>query len=86
MANYKNHKLNVDGGFVIILTWRFHSEIEFQSIAYLLNGSEHICWILDLEDEVHSIWDLWISGLQERKGRAMVFSKSDGWATNFGWV
>ena len=39
-----------------------------QSIAYLLNGSEHIYWILDLEGEVHSIWDLWISGLQECKG------------------
>ena len=24
--------------------------------------------ILDLEGEVHSIWDLWISGLQECKG------------------
>ena len=22
-------------------------------------------WILDLEGEVHSIWDVWISGLQE---------------------
>ena len=39
-----------------------------QSTAYLLNESEHIYWILDLEDEVHSIWDLWISGLQECKG------------------
>ena len=36
-------------------------------IAYLLPGSEHICWILDLKDEVHSIWNLWISGLQECK-------------------
>ena len=24
-------------------------------------------WIWDLENEVHSIWDLWISGLQECK-------------------
>jgi hypothetical protein len=39
-----------------------------QSIAYLLNGSEHIYWIWDLEGEVHSIWDVWISGLQECKG------------------
>ena len=39
-----------------------------QSIAHLLNGSEHVYWILDLEGEVHSIWDLWISGLQECKG------------------
>ena len=39
-----------------------------QLIAYSLNGSEHIYWILDLEGEVHSIYDLWISGLQECKG------------------
>ena len=38
-----------------------------QSIAYLLNESDHIYWILDLEGEVHSIWDMWISGLQECK-------------------
>ena len=48
--------------------------MKFQSIAYLFNGSEHIYIyidiyrILDLEGEVHSIWDLWISGLQECKG------------------
>jgi hypothetical protein len=29
--------------------------IKFQSIAYLLNGSEHIYWKLDLKGEVHSI-------------------------------
>ena len=40
---------------------------EIQAIAYLLNGSEHIYWIWDLENEVHSIWDLWISGLQKCK-------------------
>jgi hypothetical protein len=39
-----------------------------QSIAYLLNESEQIYWILDLEGEVHSIWDLRISSLQEYKG------------------
>ena len=39
-----------------------------QSIAYLPIGSAHIYWILDLEGEVHSIWDLWSSGLQECKG------------------
>ena len=37
------------------------------SIAYLRNESEHIYWTLDLEDEVTSTWDLWISGLQECK-------------------
>ena len=38
------------------------------SIAYSLNGSDHIYWILDLGGEMYSIWDLWRSGLQECKG------------------
>ena len=42
--------------------------MESQLIAYLLIGREHTYWIWDLESEVHSIWDLWISGLQECKG------------------
>ena len=33
------------------------SKMKSKSIAYLLNGSEHISMILDLEDERHSIWD-----------------------------
>ena len=48
--------------------WQFHLTMKPQSIAHLLNGSEHvyIYWISDLEGEVHSImWDLWLSGLQE---------------------
>jgi hypothetical protein len=41
-----------------------------QSNAYVLNESEHIHWILDLEGEVHSIWHLWISDqVQECKGK-----------------
>ena len=36
----------------------FTSGMKSQSIAYLLLGSAHIYWILDLEGEVHSIWDL----------------------------
>ena len=43
-------------------------KMKSQSIAYLPNGSEHIYWILDLEGEMHVLWDLWISGLQECKG------------------
>jgi hypothetical protein len=35
-----------------------------QSIAYLLNESEHIYWILNLGNEMHSIWDLWRSDLK----------------------
>ena len=52
-----------------------------QSVAYLLNGSEHLQWILDLEDEVHSIWYLWKSGLQECKGNG--FSNSGGGGISF---
>jgi hypothetical protein len=44
--------------------------MKFQSIAYLLNEREHIYWILNLEGEVHLIWDLWISDL--RRGRFNV--------------
>lgn len=29
-----------------------------------------IYWILDLEDAVHSTWDLWISGPQKCKGNS----------------
>ena len=39
-----------------------------QSIPYLLNESKDRYWILDLESEMHSIWDLWIRGLQLYKG------------------
>jgi hypothetical protein len=39
-----------------------------QSISYLLNGSEIVNWILDLEEEVLSIWVLWTSNIQECKG------------------
>ena len=50
----------------------FAAKRKSQSIAYLLNGSEHIYWILDLENEVHSIWVIWTSNLQECKGQARV--------------
>ena len=38
----------------------FSSEMKSQLIAYLLLGNAliYIYWILDLEGEVHSIWDL----------------------------
>ena len=76
MVIHKNYNLNANEGFVIFLTSKlitcfidgFTLKMKSQSIAYLLNESEHIYWILDLEGEVHSIWDLWISGLQECKG------------------
>ena len=52
----------------------FTLKMKSQSIAYLLNGSEHIYWILALEGKVHSTWDLWTIT------KAMVFSKSGGQA------
>ena len=75
MISHKNYNLNANEGFVMFLTSRlitcfidgFTSQMKSQSIAYLLNGSEHIYWILDLEDEVHSIWVIWTNGLQKCK-------------------
>ena len=73
MVSRKNYNLNANKGFVIFLTSKlitcfiggFTLIMKPQSIAHLLNGSEHVYWILDLEGEVHSIWDLWVSGFQE---------------------
>ena len=63
MVSHKYYNLNANEGFVIFLTSKlitcfidgFTSKMRSQSIAYLLNGSEHIYWILDLEDKVHLI-------------------------------
>ena len=75
MVSNKNHDFNVDEDFVIFLTSKlitcfidgFTSRMKSRSIVYLRIGSAHIYWILDLEGEVHSIWDLQSSGLQECK-------------------
>ena len=75
IVSHKNYNLSGSEGFVIFLTSKsitcfiggFTLIMKSQSIAYLLNGSEHIHWILTLEGEVHSIWDLQPSGLQEYK-------------------
>ena len=60
---HKNYNLSANEGVVIFLTSKlitcfidgFTLEMKSQSIAYLLNESEHVYWILDFEDEVHSI-------------------------------
>ena len=65
--SHKKFNLNANEGFVMFLTSRlitcfidtFTSKRKSQSIAYLLHGSEQIYWIMDLEDEVHSIWVIW---------------------------
>jgi ligand-binding sensor domain-containing protein len=64
MVSHKNFNNNVNEDFVIFLTSKlitffvdgFTSGMKSQSIVYLLSGSAHIYWILDLEGEVHSIW------------------------------
>ena len=66
IVSHKNYNLSGSEGFVIFLTSKsityfidgFTLIMKSQSIAYLLNESEHVYWILGLEDEVHSIWDL----------------------------
>ena len=76
MASLKNDDLNANEGRVVFLTSklitcfiaRFTSKVKSWSSAYLLNGSEHIYWIMDLEDEVHSVWVMWTSNLQESQG------------------
>ena len=81
MVSRKDYNLNTNEGFVIFLTSKlitcfiggFTLIMKPQSIAYLLNGSEHIYQILDLEGEVYSIWDLCVSGLQECKSNEFFF-------------
>ena len=66
MVNYKNYNLGANEGFVIFWTLKFITcfidsftlKMKSQSITYLPNGSRDIYCILDLEGEVHSIWDL----------------------------
>ena len=80
MISHKNYNLNANEGFVIFWTCKlitcfiddFTSKMKSQSMAYLLNGSELIYWILDLEDEVHSVWVIWTSDLQESKGNLFL--------------
>ena len=66
MVSHKNYNLNVNEDFAMFLTSKlimcfidgFTSGMKSQSIAYILIGSAHIYKILDLEGEVHSVWDL----------------------------
>ena len=81
IVSHKNYNLGANEGFVIFSTsklsacfidrFTFKRKMKSQSIAYLLNGSEQIYWILDLENEMHSIWDLWISELQQCKDNGL---------------
>ena len=60
--------------FIICFIANFTSKTKCQPIVNLLNESEHTYGILNLEDEIHSIWDLWRSGLQECKGNGFFGS------------
>ena len=63
MVSHKNYNLNTNEGFVMFLTSKlitcfidgFTTKRKSQSIVYFLNGSEHIYWVLDFDNEVHSI-------------------------------
>ena len=75
VVSHKNYNLRTNEGFEIFLNSKlitcfiddFTLKMKSRSVAYLLNGSEHIYWIFGLEGKVHSIWDLWTSGLQKCK-------------------
>ena len=89
MVSHRNYNLSVNEGCVIFVTSKliacfidgFTSKKISQLIAYLLHGNEHIYWTLDLEGEVHSRWDFWISAF--KNARMMVFLKSGGPGTSF---
>jgi hypothetical protein len=80
MLSPKNLNFNAKEGFVMFLTSKlikcfidsFTSKRKSQSSAYLLNGSEHIYCILDLENGMHLIWVIWTSNLQGCKSQAKV--------------
>ena len=90
MISHKNSNLNANEGIVLFFTSKlitcfidgFNLKMKSQSSVCLLNGSEHIYWILDLEGEVHSIWDLYRSGLQECKGNGFY---EIGWVGISSW-
>ena len=61
MVSQKNYNLNANESFVTFMTSKsitciidgFTLKMKSQSLAYLLNGSEHTHWVSDLEDKVH---------------------------------
>ena len=87
MVSYIQNNVDTNEDFVIFFTsnfitcfidfhlhaFGFNSGIKSQSIACLLRESEHLYWILGLQGESHSLWDLWTSGLQECKGGLLFF-------------
>ena len=83
MVNHKNYNLGANGGLNLWYFWLpsitssidgLTLKMKSQLVAYLLNGGEHIYWILDFKGEMHSTWDLWRSGFQECKGKYEIYS------------
>jgi hypothetical protein len=77
MVSHRTYDLKGKWGFCNIfnfqvnhmLYWWFHFENEiWVNCLFTQCKWTYIYWILDLENKVHSIWDLWRSGLQECKG------------------
>jgi hypothetical protein len=98
MVSPTNYNLRANEGFLVFLTSKlipcfcdgFTSITKSQSIAYLFNGSEHIYiyiyiyMILDLQDEVHSIWVVWTewpSGIQGQIILEVRRSEQGAWAS-----
>ena len=79
MVSHTNYNLNANEGFLMFLTSKlitcfidnFILKMTSQSIAYLLDEGERIYWIVDLDNEMHPIWVIWTSGLQESNGQTM---------------
>ena len=92
MVSHKNYNLGANEGFVIFLTFNlitclidgFPLKMNSQSIVFLLNENEHTYWILNLENEMHSIWIIWTNGFQECKGN-FIFWRQTKQTTIFGW-
>jgi hypothetical protein len=65
--------------------WRFPFENELPINCFFTQWkNEHTYWILNLENEMHSIRIIWTNGFQECKGK-FYFSKTDGTYNNF-WL
>jgi hypothetical protein len=84
MVSRKNHNINANKGFVIFQTFKlstyfihgFTLKMKSQSIIYLLNRSDHIYWISDLENEGPLIWVIWTSDIQECKNNSSKSSRA----------
>ena len=70
-CNLVNFVMFLTSIFITCFIDNFTSEMKSQSYVYLINGSAHE-WVLDLENEVCSICNLWTSGLQDCKDNVFL--------------